>query len=76
MSAPREPWWVANDRAYLQQMRNAIEGKDDNESVFYVGDQRGLELVSSVRAKIRGLEQRIANDIARFQAAGGDYEKM
>lgn len=76
MNTNAEPWWIKNDREVLQQMRNAIAGKTDADSVWYIGDQRGVEPVPSVRAKIVELEKRIEKDIARFQAAGGDYEKM
>ena len=76
MTTMREPWWIKGDREHIEQMKNAIKGKADTERVFYIGDQRGAELVSEVKAKIKEREERIPLDIARFNAAGCDYDRL
>lgn len=69
------PWWIKRDRATLELMRNAIKGKPESAVVRYLGDQRP-QLVEQVRIDIDCLERRIADDIARFNEVGGDYDKM
>lgn len=70
-----EPWWIKDDRATLEAMRNAIKGKPESAVVRYRGDQRP-QMVEQVRIDMDCLEKRIAKDIARFAEAGGDYDKM
>jgi hypothetical protein len=70
-----EPWYIKHDRKVIANMRRVIEGKGDNETVRYLGDQLPV-LVSEVKRRIVEREARIEADIAKFNEVGGDYDKM
>lgn len=75
MDGVSAPWWIKDDRALLERMRNSIKGKPESAMVRYSGDQRP-QTVEQVRIDMDCLQNRIARDIARFAEVGGDYDRM
>lgn len=70
-----EPWWIKDDRALLERMRNSIKGKPETAVVRYTGDQRP-QMVEQVRIDMDCLEKRIKSDIAKFVEVNGDYDRV